>query len=51
MHLGGKEKKENKNGSKIKIKYAKEYFITERGEIIKIAAIVTASSVIKDQHR
>ena len=26
---------------KIKIKYAKEFFITEKGEIIKMAAIVT----------
>ena len=26
---------------KTKIKYAKEYFVTEKGEVIKMAAIVT----------
>ena len=43
--------KESKNGSKIKIKYAKEFFITERGEIIRMAAIVSASSAVKEQHK
>ena len=31
---------------KIKIKYAKEFFITEKGEIIKMAAIVTKNPTI-----
>ena len=30
-----------------KIKYSKEYFVTEKGEIIKMAAIVTPHPEIK----
>ena len=31
----------NRQGKKTQIKYAKEFFVTERGEVVKIAAIVS----------
>ena len=31
----------------MRIKYAKEFFVTEKGEVIKIAAIVTTNNAIK----
>ena len=34
---------------KVKIKYAKEFFVTEKGEVIKMAAIVTQNPYIR-QH-
>ena len=36
-HIEGLKKKETQS----KIKYAKEFFVTEKGEIIKMAAIVS----------
>ena len=33
----------NKKETKAKIKYAKEFFVTEKGEIIKMAAIVSTN--------
>ena len=34
---------------KMKIKYAKEFFVTEKGEVIKMAGIVTQDPEIKQQ--
>ena len=35
--------------SKLKIRYAKEFFVTERGEVIKMAAIVSTNPTVLDQ--
>ncbi len=36
------------SGAKLKLRYAKEYFVTEKGEIVKMAAIVTPHPEIRD---
>ena len=38
---------EKKNKDKIRIKYAKEFFINEKGEVIKMAAIVSKDEEVR----
>ena len=38
---------EKKNKDKIRIKYAKEFFINEKGEVIKMAAIVSKDDEVR----
>ena len=42
-------KSENSEKNKIKIKYAKEFFINEKGEVIKMAAILTHDETILEK--
>ena len=43
---GRPAKSDNSEKNKIKIKYAKEFFINEKGEVIKMAAILTHDETI-----
>lgn len=36
------------SGHKLKLRYAKEYFVTEKGEVVKMAAIVTSHPEIRE---
>ena len=33
---------------KMKIKYAKEFFVTDLGEVVKMAGIITEDPVVRD---